>query len=403
MRDFTFSVPTRFVFGEDKTDEIGAELTRFGFRRALLVYGQKSVIENGTLSRVQRSLAAAGVAFGELSGVRPNPEIGLVRQGVADAIAQESELILAIGGGSVIDTAKAIAVGLAYAGDTWDIYAGLAKPEEDKILPVACVLTIPAAGSEGSASSVISNDELGLKRGYSSEKLRPVLSILDPKLSYTLPAWQTACGVCDMMIHILERYFSSVEPVAVTDNIALSLISTLLEMGPRALQNPEDADARAQIMWASTLAHNDLCGLGRSKNGARGRAGGWESHALEHELSALDPNIAHGAGLAVIFPAWARYTYASCPERWLTLGEKVFSLTKDDFDGNEDAAMRATISALSNFWSSLGLPTHLSELGIKEEQIDSLISTLRKNKGELIGDVQRLSMQDCKNIYELAL
>ena len=411
MNDFAFSCPTRFVFGRGVCDRTGEELGAAGFSRVLVVYGQGSVVRTGTLDRVIASLDAAGIAHEELSGVRPNPEVGLVREGVELARSFKADLVLGVGGGSVIDTAKAVAIGVPYEGDVWDLFVGAAKPVAEGKLPVACVLTIPAAGSESSASAVITNDELQLKRGLSSELHRPVLAIMDPELTLTLPPYQTAAGITDMIAHVMERFFSSVGPVSVTDNIACGIIRSLIEEAPRVLSDPNDYDARANVMWAGTLAHNDIAGLGRNAS-PTGRAGGWESHALEHELSAHDARITHGAGLAVIFPAWMRYVWRESPERFLAFGRGVFGIEPVDpeQDGvdvtREEAiedAVTATIDALQDFFTSMGMPRTLTELGVSADQIPSFLPTLEKNKGPVFGDLKRLTLDDARAIYESAL
>lgn len=411
MNDFTFCLPTRFVFGRGVTDRTGGELASAGYRHALLVYGQGSAVRTGTLARVVASLDEAGVAHTELSGIRPNPEVGPVRAGVELARACSADVVLAVGGGSVIDTAKAIALGVPYKGDVWDLFAKKAQPVAEGKLPVACVLTIPAAGSESSASCVISNDELCLKRGLSSELHRPVLAVMDPELTFTLPAYQTAAGVTDMIAHVMERYFSSMGPVPVTDNIACGIIRSLIDEAPRALADPTDYDARANIMWASTLAHNDIAGVGRNAEPG-GRAGGWESHGLEHELSAHHTQITHGAGLAVIFPAWMRYVWQSAPERFLSFGRDVFGIepvdpAADGVDVSADEAVAdavgATIDELQAFFVSMGMPRTLGELGVKEGDIPALLSTLEQNKGAVFGELRRLTMDDARAIYESCL
>lgn len=411
MNDFTFHLPTRFVFGRGVTDRVGAELAAAGYRHALVVYGQGSAVRTGTLGRVLSALDAAGIAHTELSGVRPNPEVGLVREGIELARGCGADLVLAVGGGSVIDTAKAIALGVPYAGDVWDLFAKKAQPAAEGKLPVACVLTIPAAGSESSASCVISNDELLLKRGLSSELHRPVIAFMDPELTFTLPAYQIAAGVTDMIAHIMERYFSSVGPVPVTDNIACGIIRALVDEAPRALADPTDYDAQANIMWASTLAHNDIAGLGRNA-APGGRAGGWECHGLEHELSAHHAQITHGAGLAVIFPAWMRYVWRSAPERFLSFGRSVFGIEPVDAEADgvdvtpEEAvadAVTAMIDELQRFFVSMGMPRTLSELGVTAEDIPALLSTLEQNKGARFGDLHPLTMDDARAIYESCL
>ena len=411
MNDFVYQIPTKFVFGRGVVDEVGFELAELGYSCALVVYGKGSVVRTGVLGRVLTSLDKAGVNHAQLGGARPNPEVGLVRDGVAAARADGCDVVLAVGGGSVIDTAKAIALGVPFDGDVWDLYMKKAQVVEEGKLPVACVLTIPAAGSEASASSVIQNDELALKRGLSTELNRPKLAVMDPELTFTLPAYQTACGVTDMCAHIMERYFGSVGPVPVTDQIACGLVRSLVECAPRVLEDPEDYDVRASIMWAGTQAHNDLAGLGRGAK-PNSRAGGWESHALDHELSAHFPNIAHGAGLAVVMPAWMRYVWRSAPERWLSFGRDVFGIepvdvVEDSIDATPEEAVEdavlATIDEIQAFFCSLGMPRTLGELGVSEADIDALLATLEQNKGPEIGELQRLTMDDCRRIYESCL
>lgn len=411
MNDFMFHLPTRFVFGRGITDRVGAELAASGYRHALVVYGQGSVVRTGTLARVLATLDAEGIAHTELSGVRPNPEVGLVRRGVGVARSCGADLVLAVGGGSVIDTAKAVALGVPYQGDVWDLCSGAVPPVAEGKLPVACVLTIPAAGSESSASAVISNDELCIKRGLTTELHRPVIAFMDPELTFTLPPYQTAAGVTDMIAHVMERYFSGVGPVPVTDNIACGLIRALMEEAPRALENPEDYDARANIMWAGTLAHNDIAGLGRSTS-PTSRAGGWESHGLEHELSAHHTQITHGAGLAVVFPAWMRYVWRSAPGRFLSFGRDVFGIEPVDAEADgvdvtpEESvadAVTATIDELQAFFVSMGMPRTLGELGVTADDIPAMLETLEQNKGAVFGEFQRLTMDDARAIYESCL
>lgn len=410
MNDFSFSMPTQVVFGRGVTARTGAELASRGYAHALVVYGQGSVVRTGTLGRVLASLDAAGVAHTEFGGARPNPSLAHARDGIALAREAAADVVLAVGGGSAIDTAKGIALGVPYEGDVWDLYTHAAAPVADGKLPVACVLTIPAAGSEASASSVLTNDETLLKKGLSTELNRPVVALMDPELTFTLPAYQTAAGVTDICAHILERFFSTSGPVPVTDELDCGLIRSLLDTAPRAIEDPENYDARANIMWAGTLAHNDLAGCGRGVNG--GRAGGWESHGMEHELSAHDPSIAHGAGLAVIMPAWMRYVWRSNPERFLTLGARVFDIepvdvVEDCIDATPEEAVEdavlATIDELQAFFCSLGMPRTLGELGVTANGIPALLETLELNKGAEFGQLQRLTMDDARKIYESAL
>lgn len=397
MNDFIFHSPTKFFFGRGVADGIGAELTALGRRRALVVYGGASAVRSGLVERVKNTLAAAGVRCCELGGVRPNPEVETVREGIARARAAGCDCVVPVGGGSVIDCAKAIAFGVGYDGDVWDFFEG--KAAIGRCLPVAAVLTIPAAGSEGSASCVISNDTAGAKRGVGSEAIRPALAFMDPETTFSLPAYQTAAGVTDMIAHICERYFSGQGPAAVTDAIAAALIRTLLEAAPRALAAPHDYEARAAIMWAGTLAHNDLagCGLGAS---IKVRAGGWESHALEHELSALDPKIAHGAGLAVMMPAWMRFVWRENPGRFLSFGKDVFGiLPEGETPEAVETAVVATIDRLQAFFVSIGMPQTLLQLGLEPSCVDRLLVGLEKSKGRVFGAFKKLTPSDARAIY----
>ena len=375
-----------------------------------MVYGGGSVVRTGTLARVLASLDEAGVAHTEFGGARPNPSLAHAREGVVAAREAAADVILAVGGGSAIDTAKGIALGVPYEGDVWDLYTHAAAPVAEGKPPVACVLTIPAAGSEASASSVLTNDELCLKKGLSTELNRPVLAIMDPELTFTLPAYQTACGVTDMIAHILERFFSTAGPVPVTDELDCGIIRAIIAEAGRVMDDPQCYDARANIMWAGTLAHNDLAGCGRGVNG--GRAGGWESHGMEHELSAHNADVAHGAGLAVIMPAWMRYVWTANPERFLTLGARVFDIepvdvVEDCIDATPEEAIEdavlATIDELQAFFCSIGMPRTLGELGVGAGDIDALLETLEQNKGAVFGQLKKLTMDDARAIYESAL
>ena len=401
MNDFVFCSPTRFVFGRGYVDKTGAEVASLGLRNVLLVYGQGSVERTGTLGRVKESLEKAGVGYVLQGGVRPNPEVGWVRAAIQVARENGVDGILAVGGGSTIDAAKAVAFGFAYEGDVWDFFDNKAVIQQ--ALPIAVVLTIPAAGSEGSSSCVISNDELSLKRGTNSDLFRPRLAILDPELTFTLPAYQTAAGVTDMIAHICERYFSGVGAVPVSDNISTGLISALMDAALRVAEDPNDYDARATIMWAGTLAHNDLAGCGRSLN-PTARAGGWESHALEHELSAHYPQITHGAGLAVVMPAWMRFVWRSDPQRFLDFADDVFGIepVDDEFEPRDEAvadAVEAAIDELQGFFCSIGMPRTLGEFGLTVDDVESLIPTLLSTKGEPFGAFKKLTMDDAHAIY----
>ncbi|MFR3274702.1 MAG: iron-containing alcohol dehydrogenase [Collinsella phocaeensis] len=414
MNDFTFYSPTRFVFGRGVCDRVGAELETAGYRRALLVYGGGSVVRCGTLDRVKASLDASGIGHVELGGVRPNPEIASVREGVVLAREHDVDLILAVGGGSTMDAAKAIAVGAVYDGDVWDFFRKRAVPAAR--IDTACVVTIPASGSEGSNSCVISNDEEHLKCGLNTDLNRPVISFLDPELTFTLPAYQTAAGVTDMIAHIMERFFSGEPAAHVTDNIACGIIRAVIDAAGRVMDDPQDYDARAALMWAGTLAHNGLAGCGLGVPGT-GRDGDWTCHGLEHELSAFDTSITHGAGLAVIFPAWMHYVWREHPERFLAFGSQVFGIEPvdpavDDLSDIDEEitperavrdAVEATIDELQDFFVSLGMPRTLSEFGMSEDDIEHLMPGLAINRGESFGSFKKLTLDDARAIYRSAL
>lgn len=390
MENFEFVSPTHFVFGHAAEQQVGEKLASRGARKVLLHYGGQSAVRSGLIDRVKASLDAHGIQMVELGGVRPNPEITLVREGVALCKQHDIDWVLAVGGGSVIDSAKAIAVGAHYDGDVWDFFE-TKQPTED-VLPIAVVLTIPAAGSEASKNTVISNDELQRKSGYANNAQRPKLAFMNPELTFTLPPYQTAAGVTDMFCHLLERFFDDVGAVPVTDNLNLSLMKTVRAEAPRVLTDPENYDARANIMWAGMLCHQGLAGVGRHED--------WATHGLEHELSALYPEITHGAGLAVMFPAWMEFVYAENPARFACYGREVFGLAST---GNVEADALSAIDETRSFFASLGMPTALDELGVSEDDIEKMIPTLKENKGEPFGSFKKLSMDDAREIYRIAL
>ena len=413
MNDFSFYSPTAITFGRGVLDRVGGLVRERGYERVLVVYGGGSQVRSGALQRLVDALDAAEVAHTEIGGVRPNPEVGLIREGVKLARKAQAGAVVALGGGSVIDTAKAIALGVCYTGDVWDLFVKRAAPTAS--LPVVAIPTIPASGSEASDSAVISNDAEHLKCGLNTNLNRPVMAVMDPELTFTLPAWQTAAGVTDMISHVLERFFSGEGPAPATDYLACALVRAAMEEGPRALAEPDNYEARANLMWIGTLSHNGLAGCGINVPG--GRDGDWTCHGLEHELSARDTRITHGAGLAVVIPAWMRYVWRSHPERFLLFGREVFGIEPvdpavddlSDIDEEisperaEHDAVEAIIDELQEFFVSLGMPRTLGELGITVDDIDALIAGLRQNRGEAFGSFQRLTLDDARAIYESAL
>jgi alcohol dehydrogenase YqhD (iron-dependent ADH family) len=390
MRDFVFCSPTTFVFGRDSEQRTGEMVRKFNGSKVLIHYGGGSVVRSGLLDRIRASLQAAGLASWELGGVQPNPRSGLVYQGIELCRANGIDLILAVGGGSAIDSAKAIAAGVPYAGDFWDFYAGKASPE--KSLPVATVLTIPAAGSEGSSASVITYEEGLYKRGLTHQSLRPAFSIMNPELTFTLPPYQTACGCADIMAHIFERYLTNTSDVEFSDRLCESVLQTMIRDVPIALADPENYGARANIMWAGMAAHNDICGVDREQD--------WSSHDIEHELSALY-DVAHGAGLAVIFPAFMRYTLAHDVMRYAQLAVRVWGCEMDYRDPARTA--REGIERLVAFYRAIGLPTSFEELGARESDIPVMAAKIGLKDGRRLGSFQPLDTADVEAIYRLTL
>ena len=390
MNNFVFYSPTEFVFGKDTEGQVGALSQKYGARKVMIVYGGGSAQRSGLLDRVKASLDKAGLSWCELGGVQPNPTDGKVYQGIELAKKENIDLLLAVGGGSVIDTAKAIAAGVPYSGDFWDFFEGKAKVEA--ALKVAVVLTIPAAGSEGSGNAVITKEATLQKLGIKVPGLlRPVFSIMNPELTYTLPPFQTACGAADMMAHIMERYFSNTPDVELTDRISEGVLKAIIEEAPKAMKNPQDYGARANLMWAGMVAHNDTCGVGREED--------WSSHALEHEVSAVY-GVAHGAGLSVIFPAWLTWMTTHNLPKLVQFAVRVWDVPAE---GNPEAVALEGIRRLRRFFSSLELPITFRELGIPEPDIDLLVNNLHRNKGELLGNYVKLTRQDTAEIYRLAL
>lgn len=390
MDNFTYYAPTLFEFGRGTEEKIGMLTFLTGSRRVMLVYGQKYVRTNGLLDRLRMSLEAIGIEVIELGGVQPNPIDTLVYKGIELGRDRNIDGLLAVGGGSVIDTAKAIAAGIPYKGDFWDFFAGKAIVKE--ALPVGVVLTVPGAGSEGSGNAVITRSETQQKLSLRTDSiLRPRFAVLDPELTFTLTAWQTACGIVDMMSHILERYFSTTRGVEVTDRLAEGLLMALVDVAPKVLADPTDYNARANVEWASTLAHNGLVGCGRKED--------WTSHAMEHELSALY-GVTHGAGLAVVIPAWMAYMAHHKPSKVAQLGRRVFGVQAPD---DRNAAIEAVAQLRAFFSAVLRMPLTLKALGVLEPDIDALVEHLHTNKGEEIGGYYRLTARDTRQIYELML
>jgi len=355
MNNFNFYSPTEFVFGKDREVECGDYVIKHGGSKVLLHYGSSSAKKSGLLDRVQKSLQNKGIPFVELGGVQPNPHDSLVYKGIELCRKESVDFILAIGGGSAIDSAKAIAMGVPYDGDFWDFYSGKSP---QKALPVGTILTIAAAGSEGSGDSVITKEDGMLKRGAGGDCIRPKFSILNPQLTCTLPAYQTACGATDIMAHIFERYFTNTKEVEVTDRLCEALLLTMIKETPRVIADPQNYDARANIMWAGMVAHNNIVGVGRDQD--------WNSHGIEHELSALY-DCAHGAGLAVIMPAWMEYVMNHDVMRFAQVATRVWGCQMNF--ANPEITAKEGIGKFRQFLSNIGMPINFAQLGAKESDI----------------------------------
>lgn len=395
MVNFEYYTPTKVIFGKDRENEVGALVRAYGGTKVLVHFGGGSVKRSGLLDRVLAALDAAGIAHVELGGVVPNPRLSKVREGIELGKKEGVDFLLAVGGGSVIDSTKAIGYGMCCDGDVWDFYEGKAVPAA--CLPIGCVLTIAAAGSEMSSSSVITNEEGWKKRGVNNDLSRARFAVMNPELTYTLPAYQTASGCVDILYHTIERYFSGGESVEPTDYMAEGLMRTILEMAPRAIAEPTDYESHAAIMWAGSLSHNGLTGAGR---GGRGRVGDWASHQLEHELSGMF-DVTHGAGLAAVWGGWSRYVMPAAPARFARFARNVMGVK---LEGDDTAVALAGIEAFEAFLRSIHMPTNIRELGLEltEAQIDELSWKCTFFGKRTIGSVKVLELEDIKAIYHMA-
>ena len=389
MHNFTFQYATKIIFGKGTEDSVGSEVSKYS-KKVLLHYGGGSIKKSGLYDRVVNSLKAAGVDFVELGGAKPNPRLSLVYEGIELCRKHGVDFILAVGGGSAIDSAKGIAAGVPYSGDVWDFYMKRATAVE--ALPLGVILTIPAAGSESSPASVVTNDEGQLKRDIGYEFLRPKFAILNPEQCFTLPPYQVACGAADIMAHIMERYFTNTPHVDFSDRLCEATLATIVHNVPKALAEPGSYDAFAEIMWAGTIAHNDLLGQGREED--------WASHSIEHEISGIY-DIAHGAGLAVIFPAWMKHVYKNDISRFVQYAVRVWKV-EQDFAEPEKTAL-AGIAKLEAFFKGIGLPVRLSEAGITDDRFEEMAEKCVASwGGGTVGNFAKLTKQDIVEIYKLA-
>lgn len=388
MRNFNYKNGTEIVFGRETENQVGS-LVKNHANKILLHFGGGSIKKSGLYDKVVASLKKENIEYFELGGVKPNPRVSLVREGINICRENNIDFILAVGGGSVIDSAKAIAAGVNYNGDVWDLFLGTAI--NHKCLTVATVLTIPAAGSETSSGSVITNEDGLYKRSTGHPTLRPVFSILNPELTYTLPKYQTSCGIADMFAHILERYFTNEPNVDLTDRLCEGTMKAIIDNALRLNVDPMDYNARAEIMLCGTVAHNGSLDMGR--------LGDWASHDIEHELSGIY-DIAHGAGLSIVFPAWMKFVYKHDINRFAQFANRVFNI---DINVNnlEETALKG-IEALENFFTEIELPTRLSHVGIDDSRIEEMAKKLVAHRDHA-GNFVEIREKEAYEIYKLAL
>lgn len=391
MLGFQYYTPTKVVFGKNTETKVGDLVKEFGGKKVLIHYGGGSVVRSGLLARVKECLSACGISYVELGGAVPNPRLSLVYEGIELCKKEKVDFLLAVGGGSAIDSAKAIGYGVFNGGDVWDLYCGKRKPTG--CLPLGVVLTLSATGSEMSNSSVITNEDGWLKRGCSSDYGRPRFAVMNPELTMTLPDYQTACGCTDIMMHTMERYFTNSGTMELTDQLAEGLLRTVMANAKVLLKDPMNYDARAEVMWAGSLAHNGLTGCGSD-------GGDWMPHKLEHEIGGMF-DVAHGAGLAAVWGSWARYVYRNCLPRFRRFAVNVCGVLPDGTD--EEIALRG-IEAMEAFYREIEMPTNLSELGIKptEEQLAEMAKKCAEGVGGAKGAALVLHEEDMLSIYRAA-
>lgn len=392
MENFAYYTPTKVVLGKNEEKNVGKLAKEFGAKKVLIHYGGGSAVRSGLIDKIKTSLTEENISFVELGGVKPNPRLSLIYEGIKLAKENSVDFILAVGGGSVIDSAKGIGYGIANPDieDVWDLYIG--KKKTQKCAPIGVVLTIAAAGSEMSGGSVVTKEDEQLKRSYGCDNARPKFAVMNPELTYTLPKYQIACGVVDIMMHTMERYFSPVGNLELTDKIAEGLLRTMIKYGKLSLENPHNYEARAEIMWASSLAHNGLTGCGG--------IGDWSTHQLEHDLGGVY-DIAHGAGLSAVWGSWARYVYKENPKRFVQFAENVFGIEKIGTD--EEVAIKG-IEAMENFYKDIEMPISISETGINlsDKDVEILAEKCSNNGTRYIGSFKKLFKEDMAKIYSMA-
>lgn len=390
MINFEFFNPAKIIFGKGVIKNVGTQIRKYNATKVLLVYGGGSIKRSGIYDEVIKSLNKHNIEFIELCGVQPNPRLSKVREGAKICIENNVDFILAVGGGSVIDTAKGIGVAVTNDKDVWSYY--MSGEKISNCLPIGVILTIPAAGSETSYASVITNEDGGFKRGIHDNVIIPKFAMLDPETTYSLPAYQTACGVSDILAHLMERYFTLVENVELTDRMIEGAAVTIINNGIKVLAEPHNYDVRAEIMLTSTFAHNNMLDCGR--------IGDWGSHNVEHELSGTY-DIAHGAGLSIIFPAWIRYVWKVAPKRFARFAREVWGVQY--YPGEEEYAIEQMLDRMESWYKRLGLPTKLSQVGINDSQFEQMAHRALVNREDGIGQLYKLKENDIIEIFKLAL
>lgn len=394
MQNFTYCAPTKVIFGRGVESQIGTELRELGATRVLVHFGGGSVKKTGLLDKVIASLTEAGLSYVEFGGVEPNPKLSFIHKGIELGRAEKVDFILAVGGGSVIDSAKAIGVGLVTGNDPWQYASTGTHPERNEVFPVGVVLTISAAGSEMSNSDVITNDLITpwVKQGITSETVRPLVAFLNPENTFTVSKFQTGCGIVDIMMHTLERYVTGQDECDLSERIAEALLVSVREAGRVAIAHPDNYEARATLMWASSLSHNDLTGCGKIRK--------FPVHKLEHPVSALHDSISHGAGLSVLFPAWAQFVMKYDIPKFAQLANRVWDCPMN-FDHPERTAL-AGIEAMKRYFTEIGMPTHMSELGLTPDEYDAIIDLTTKGGTRPVKSYIDLGPDEIRAIYALA-
>lgn len=390
MNDFTHQLPTRFVFGHGAETKAGEELSKLGAKRVLIHYGGGSAVRSGLIGRIEADLKAHGMEVITLGGAQPNPIDTKVYEGIELVHREHIDFLLAVGGGSAIDSTKAIALGAVYDGDFWDFFCGKAKPE--RVMPFGVVLTMSAAGSESSNSCVIMQDSTKTKRGLGCQQNRSLISFMNPELAMTVPVYQIASGATDILAHVMERYFTSATDVDLTDRLCEAVMQAIIRAARIAVRDPHNYDAQAQLMWGSSIAHNDTVGVGRVMDSG--------SHHLEHELSAKY-GVAHGAGLAVIFPAWLRFQLPKHTMRIAQFANRVYNIPMN-FEHPEETALRG-IEAHESFLREIHMPTTMKELGARSEDIPALAANVKRNgDNRTIGHAWPITVAEAEEIYRIA-